>query len=124
MSDILLLYLVTRAGAIGSLFGNVAIAILMFGAFGLLARGVWISDLVPGDEEAAAWRQWRRIAVCLAVMAATSGFLGVAIPNSKDMAIIIGGKIALDAARSETSQEIGAEVLAAVRAQLKAAAKE
>lgn len=124
MSDILLLYLVTRAGAIGSLFGNVAIAILALGAFGLFVGGMWINDFVSRDEVAAAWKRWRRIAVCLAVMAATSGFLGVAIPNNKDMAIIIGGKIALDAARSETGQEIGADVLAAVRAQLKAAAKE
>lgn len=124
MSDILLLYLVTRAGAIGDLFVVISIAALVLGGFGLAARGAWISDTVPRDEEPAAWKQWRRLPAGLAVLVATSGFLGAAIPSNKDMAIIIGGKIALDAARSETGQEIGTEVLAAVRAQLKAAAKE
>ena len=121
MNDILLLYLVTRAGAIGSLFGGLAFIAAVAGAVTLFILALNISDNATEGEGPAAWKFWRKVAAGFVMTTIIFGFLHAAIPSNKDIAIIIGGKIALDAARTETGQEIGAEVLAAVRAQLKAA---
>ncbi len=46
-----------------------------------------------------------------------------AVPSQQGMAIIVGGKLAIDAAKTDTGKEIGAEVVAAIRKQLQEAAK-
>jgi urea transporter len=46
--------------------------------------------------------------------------LAVAAPNSKDLAIIVGGKIAIDVARSEPVSEAATKALELLRAKIDA----
>lgn len=110
MTDVLLLYLFTRLNALISLFGFLAViaAISCLGA--MFFYGIERDELYP---------HWRKhVAVFIACIT-----LVTVIPSKSDMAIIVGGKIALDVGRSETAQKVGQEVLDAIRAQLKRAAE-
>lgn len=110
MSDVLLLYLFTRLDA---LIGLGVLGAVMAVATGLAAM------MFYGIENDEMYPHWRKHAVAMVAFVA----LVVITPSKSDMAIIVGGKIALDAARSDTGQEIAGEVMAAIRAQLKEAAK-
>ena len=110
MTDILFLYLFTRLDALISLFGFLAFIAVISCLGAMFFYGIERDELYP---------HWRKhVAIFIACMT-----LVTVIPSKSDMAIIVGGKIALDAARSDTGQEIAGEVMAAIRAQLKEAAK-
>lgn len=110
MSDVLLLYLFTRLDAL-IVLGGIGVflgAISLFGAF-----------MYCSVEYDSPYPHWRKH---LAAIAAFVAVLAV-VPSKSDMAIIVGGKIALDAGRSETGQDVAGEVLEAIRAQLRRAAE-
>lgn len=110
MSDVLLLYLFTRLDALIGLGAIGAVMAVVTGFGAMMFYSVEHDEMYP---------HWRKHAAALAAFVA----LIVITPSKSDMAIIVGGKIALDAARSDTGQEIAGEVVAAIRAQLKEAAK-
>lgn len=110
MTDILLLYLFTRLDALIALSGFIAFASAVTCLGAMMFYGVERDRLYP---------HWKKhVAIFVACIALTT-----AIPSKSDMAIIVGGKIALDVGRSETAQEIGQEVVDAIRAQLRKAAE-
>lgn len=111
MSDWMLLYAFTRLDALGALFGAASAA---------CAAGIWAGCMFGFVGNKPAGFVWAKVA---GVGLALSALLAAAIPSRADMAIIVGGKIALDASRTDTAKEIGGEVLDAIRAQLKKAAQ-
>lgn len=122
MNDLLLLYLFTRLDALqGLLIAAIVVVILlsvflfMFGA----ENGFFAYDH-EGKEKAAFYRR----AKYLAGMVSLCASMVVLIPSKQDAAIMVGGWYAIKAARSEQGQELAGEVLAAIRAQLREAAKE
>lgn len=50
--------------------------------------------------------------------------IAIAVPSQKDLAIIVGGRFALEAARSPEAREVGGLVMDAVRATLRSAVRE
>lgn len=113
MSEVLMLYLFTRLDAVGVF--AVIVAHISFGALALLS-GV---GFVEKNDEA------KRIARVYALpVFCVSAMLAVLVPSSKDLALIVGGKLAIDAARSEKGRELSSAVYDAVMAKLREAAKE
>ena len=111
MSDWMLLYLWTRLDALQA----AGLVMLVAGfAAAVVAFGMGMSE---SDD------MLIRIGKRLIVVPVIGAMLAITVPNKTDLAIIVGGKIALDAGRSETAKEVGREVLDAVRAQLKKAAQ-
>lgn len=116
MSEVLLLYVFTRLDAAHLLL---VITIVIAPCF------ILVMSLVASDhdefgrkEKEARLLRARNWIIGLFAFAA----IGLVIlPTKTDMAIIVGGKLTIDIARSDTAKEIGNEVLAAVRAQLKKA---
>lgn len=142
MTDVLLLYLFTRLDIVVRLFSLVCV--VAFVAFcvatfvRLVARNEMASAQAMLDESPAPFERdhrralaqhknthqlARRFSTCAGVVFALSLLVAVAVPSKQDFAIIVGGKIALDVGRSETAQEVGQEVLDAIRAQLKKASE-
>ena len=115
MSDVLLLYLFTRLDS-----ANVALAVGAFASLlGCALLGFYIAGTPPKE-------QLEKVLVWLNRMAAilvTLVCLLVLLPNQKEAAIIIGGKVALDAIRTPEAKEIGQDVLNVVRKTLKEASK-
>jgi hypothetical protein len=112
MSDWMLLYLWTRLDAVQDLLTAV-------GAFGVFAITLALIPIL-GEGVFNEWKG-RLIRALIAIFAVF--LVATAIPTKSDMAIIVGGKFALDAARSETAKEVSSEVLEAIRAQLRKASK-
>lgn len=117
MSDILLLYAFTRLDALHSLLNGELLGFTLTVAFSLVVA----SALAPVEfkNSAPKMRKWGK---GLLIVSAIGVALHALVPNRTDMAIIVGGKIALDVGRSETAKEIGNEVMGAVRATLRQAA--
>ena len=130
MSDIVLLYLFTRLDTIGGiafvamLGAGVTVVWSLVYSWGKRDMAeVW--ENCPNAPEyktriAAANAARRIIRPALIAWALAAGVVMVT-PSKQDMAIIVGGKIALDASRTDTAKEISQEVLDAIRAQLKKA---
>jgi hypothetical protein len=133
MSDVLFLYLFTRLDVLSGILVALAIISGIFTVclcvWALVASNAdperWHSSTYKRQEERQLQRfptivKWtKRLAavfLCLLVF-------NVLIPGKKDMAIIVGGKFALDMARSDTAAEVGHEVLQAIRGQLREMAK-
>jgi hypothetical protein len=116
MSEVLLLYVFTRLDAARVLL---AVTITIAPFFVLIMSMVASDhDTFGRKEKEAKLLRARNWIIGLFAFAA----IGVVIlPTKTDMAIIVGGKLTIDIARSDTAKEIGNEVLAAVRAQLKKA---
>lgn len=112
MSDVLLLYLFTRADAISSTFVFMAMASGLGGLLSLMFGSIDENEKLMSIGKAS-------IAICLA---ATSVYL--VVPDKNDIAIIVGGKYALDVGRSDTGKAVAGEVLDAIRAQLRLAAEQ
>jgi len=110
MTDVLLLYLFTRV--------DVLVTVGIIGAVVTSVIGVAICVIHVSDYDEM-YPHWRRLAAALAAFVA----LAVVVPDQKSLAIIVGGKVALDAARSPEAQEIGGLVLDAIRSTLKEPAK-
>ncbi len=112
MSDVFLLYLFMRLDAIRIL----AIVVFVLGLLFLVPSVLHADDegWVPGKLKLV------KRAAAVPIIAV---IVSVGVPSKSEMAIIVGGKIALDAARTDTAREVGSEVLAAIRAQLKNSAK-
>ena len=112
MSDVFLLYLFTRLDAFGAAMQMLAF-VSAFAAFVLT-----IGSLVePEDFPAKHMRNPVLAIFCV------SAFLALATPSKTDMAIIVGGKLAIDAARTPEAKELAGELYEAVMYQLKAAQK-
>lgn len=133
MNDVLLLYLFTRLDAISDTFSVLA-ALCFFLAIVLaaIAASCYLQD--PDDFDSELFKKkarrdnavapyWRRKALIAAAVAFVFGLLNTFTPRSNDIAIIVGGKIALDAARSDKGQEMAGAVYDAILAKLKEAAK-
>lgn len=109
MSDVLLLYLFTRVNIVLGLCWLAALASAVLAIAATIER----YDCFPGDGK---WPGFTRAAVaglCISIP------LVVLVPGQQSLAIIVGGKIALDAARSDEAKEISGLVLDAVRRTLK-----
>lgn len=116
MSDVLMLYLFTR---LDIFVVGAAIVGMMLGV-GILFLAVCIDDAKTFGETAKA-SSMRRMQVRLLWASVIPMLVFIALPSKSDMAIIVGGKIALDASRTDTAKEVGQEVLNAIRAQLEKA---
>ena len=123
MSDVWMLYLFTRLDSLQTGLGFVT---FMGGvAFVLAIAFIWsyIAVEIRREDRAPAYKQLR-IYGTLAVLAWMAvGLLYLLTPSSKDMAVIVGGKVTLDAIRSPQAQEVGGLVLDVVREKLKDAGK-
>ncbi len=123
MSDVWMLYLFTRLDSLQTGLGFVT---FMGGvAFVLAIAFIWsyIAVEMRREDRAPAYKQLR-IYGTLAVLAWMAvGLLYLLTPSSKDMAVIVGGKVTLDAIRSPQAQEVGGLVLDVVREKLKDAGK-
>lgn len=133
MSDVLLLYLFTRLDALGVALGLLEVLSLIWAVvlfiMAMNYRNASADRYHVSETKESAARK-NELAPTLLVWAKRMGFAfalvlvgDVVLPKKNDMAIIVGGKIALDVSRSDTAKEIGAEVLDAIRAQLKKAAQ-
>jgi hypothetical protein len=110
MNDVLLLYLFTRVDTfIGMASTTLGIGSLIY-AFSIAFRKIEM-DLPPWRP-----RMCGVIATCLLTII-------LFVPSQKDLAIIVGGKYALDAVRSPQAAELSGLVMDAVRATLKNATK-
>lgn len=114
MTDYLLLYLFTRLDSLRIVIvvATIALAVLQVLSFFAISDG----DGVGALKDNKTWG--RSLIVSLFLVMGI-----VAIPSSKDLAIIVGGKIAADAVRSPEAAEIGGLVYDAIRQKLKEAAK-
>lgn len=116
MSEVLLLYLFTRLDSANDALAVGALASLL----GCALLGFYIAaETLPKEklEKALVWLN--RMAAILVTLVC----LLVLLPNQKEAAIIIGGKVALDAIRTPEAKEIGQDVLNVVRKTLKEASK-
>jgi len=111
MTDILLLYLFTRLDVLTALLQ----VSLMIGA---IAGGVVLLFASMLAAETEDWSSVKKYAPRGAVALILLAVLHVATPSSKDLALIVGGKIAVDAIRSPQAQEMSQMVLDAVRKKL------
>lgn len=111
MTDILLLYLFTRLDVLTALL-KVSLVIGVVAGGGVL----FFACMTASEQDDCSWvkKYAPRGAVALILLAV----LHVATPSSKDLAIIVGGKIAVDAIRSPQAQEMSQMVLEAVRKKL------
>lgn len=111
MGDILLLYVVTRLYVIADLLAIVGLLCL---AGWLCLFVICLVDDHMADEDTVRFTRWKRRLLWPGLLTMA---IAAAIPSKTDMAIIIGGKAAIEAERSGLSQE----VMDAIRAQLKKA---
>lgn len=118
MSDVLLLYLFTRLDSIEGL----AWAIAVVGAMGAVVA-IAIVGMLAEDGAELGTQLMLRWAKRLSVCAAIGAVVLVVVPNQKEAAIIVGGKMTIDAIRSPEAAEIGSAVKDAVLKKLKDAAK-
>jgi len=121
MSNYWLLYWFTRLDNVYGLFqaiiaaavigGMVIVFFIIFGS---------VNPITPGEKEAKAKALGY---VHHAVITLLIGIAGVTLlPTQKDMALIIGGKFAIDAATSPKAEKMSNALYDAVMAQLKKAA--
>lgn len=112
MSDVMVLYLFTRVDALngitstwGVLFSLAAIGCILI-KFGcrLFVDDTNRNDLEECAKRMTPWATWTVAA------AAFFGILYVTVPTQRDMAIIVGGHMAVQAVRSETAQKVYAIV--------------
>jgi hypothetical protein len=96
--DIFLLYLFTRIDELRGLLDLIA-----FGGTVLFGAGMFIRLMgCPDDEFKPFLWTWRLCAV-----AAGIGLAGkVLVPSQKDLALIVGGKLAIEAAQSPTAKKV------------------
>lgn len=111
MGDLLLLYVWTRLDSVNLWSG---LALLVVAAVGAMLGFVRITE----DDEVYD-RHLRRCGWALAILLAVQ----LSVPTKRDMAIIVGGKFAIEAARSPEAKEIGSAVRDLVMRELRAAAE-
>ena len=111
VSDVILLYLFTRLDSINAFFTIVAVV------SGFIGIGTIGLGHLEGNKQSIA------VAKKMLIVSAISGVLSILAPTKTDVAVIVGGKFAIDAGRSETGKALAADVLAAIRAQLESVAK-
>lgn len=112
MMDTFLLYLFTRLDVLT----GTAIAMAIFSAVALVP--LIITYLTGGRDNNVI--HFHRLIVKLFVVSLS---ITIFLPNQRDMAIIVGGKFAIEAAKSETAKQLSSEVLTAIRAKLREATK-
>lgn len=113
MTDVLLLYLFTRLDAICGLLLTIVAAIGI--------GGVYIAHTARSDAfilEQPVDEGFARLGRRMMLSAIAASVLLVLVPSQRDLAIIVGGKVAIDAARSPEAKEIGGLVLDAIKRQL------
>lgn len=103
MGEILLIYLWTRLHALTILCGlSVALA--------LICVFVGAMNMSEYGDESDGHRRWTKFRNRAAIIALLMGMLVALIPSKQDVAIIVGGKLSLDAIRSPEAREIGGKV--------------
>ena len=110
MNETFLLYLFTRLDALNTVL-FVFVFCLAFAA-GMAVLAVFIEGA-----------QFKPLAITTTAALLFFTLLAVAVPTQKDVAIIVGGSMAISAAKSPQAQEIGGLVYDAIKKQLKEAAK-
>lgn len=130
MSEWLLLYLFTRLDSISNVSTMVvvvcAIVALWATIYAAMKRDIAsIWDGRPEHHEYTSRMRASAAALRVVKPAVISGSIALAVavvvPSKTDMAIIVGGKIALDASRTPEARKISQDVLDAIRNQLKKA---
>lgn len=117
MIELFLLYWFAQANKIVAFF---AVAGIITACLFVVVSLIWGIER-PHDADAikkwdAAWTPWiQRVAV----VGVISLFLGVLVPDRTGLAIIVGGKIAFDVAKSPAVQEISDELRKAILSQLR-----
>lgn len=100
MLEIVVLYLFTRVDDLRFALGWCIALTIVIAAMRAVAIG---SKSDSGDEfndiRAASW--WKFVVIFLMFVS-----MKVAVPSKVDMAIIVGGKLAVDAVRSETAEKV------------------
>ncbi len=133
MNEVVLLYLFTRLDAIGTFLFLVSFVAFM-ASIALIGIALSSASQDPDDWTSPDFKRkaakqlamapvFRRRAIIAGCVGLVAALLTVATPSQKDMAIIVGGKLAIDAAKSEKGQELAGAVYDAVMAQLKKASK-
>ena len=110
MSEVFLLYLFTRLDAISGF--------LTIGCFFSFVIG-FTAALMHAVEFEISPRLFKWMGVACVVF----GLAAVFVPTQKDMAIIVGGKFAIDAARSPEGKQVRGLVYDAIMKQLRESAK-
>jgi hypothetical protein len=117
MNETLFLYLFTRLDVfLGAAKGAMFLCALVL--FMLLrVAAIWGDDIEPVADKLKTGAKWT-------VRLFFAGLLVVLIlPSQRDMAIIVGGTLAIKAAQTPQAQELGGLVYEAVKKQLKKAAE-
>ncbi len=114
MSDLLIFWALTTLPTIGRALSVVGSMVCVGACFSRL-----VCEAPDLDASAKAKKSIER----LIVVGLIGASIGAVIPDKTGMAIIAGGKLAIEAAKTETGREVGQEVLAAIRGQLKKAAE-
>lgn len=111
MSEYFLLYLFTRLDLVGAAF---CICGIFLGAG---AAAAWMNSSIAADKAT------EKIAKRLTIAAAACVFACLVIPSQKDVAMIVGGKLALDISRSQPVQDLASKIYNIVNKKLDEAAK-
>lgn len=107
MNEAFLLYLFTRLDAVKDLW-------MMFALISaILVGGTMFGLIVVGDEGFKKYLPWT------VPLFLTFAILNVVTPSSKDMAIIVGGTMALRAAQTPEAKALGGELYDAVMSKLR-----
>lgn len=118
MSDVLLLYLFAQANAINSLFGFLGIGGSICTAVVIAIRAA-VTDCYS-EEGRLKCRTTMKPVQKLFITCMIVGLVGATlVPTRTGLAIIVGGSIALDVARSAAGQEIATELKAAILRELR-----
>lgn len=102
MSEVWILYFFTRVDELKSLLKFFA----LFG--GMAALGVcFFTALAASDDGRGAWDAVKKLRPGrIAFLIGTAVILNAATPTQRDLAIIVGGKLAVDAAQSTTARKL------------------
>lgn len=100
MFEIILLYLFTRVDAIAHGFGVLSVVTAIASGTFLIAMAVAFTE---HSEYAGVLKKW---VIGLAIVSSVAGGLHVLTPRQKDLAIIVGGYVAVQAITSPTAKKI------------------
>lgn len=114
MSELFLLYLFTRLDDV-RLFLVLFVLLSAFVVFLCFVPFQLESDLTERPE------YWAKVGKRWYVAGMVAAVAFVAVPSSNQLAVIVGGKFVIDAAKSDKAQELGGALYDAVMAQLKKA---
>lgn len=122
MNDYLMLYGFTLLDKFVGAFTGLTFGFLVLG-FICLANGLDRPYSVSMEDDAPRRKRWfakSKLWFCIAVF---FGCSFIAMPSQKDMALIVGGKMAIDIAHSKPVSDISAKLIQLINKKLDEAAK-